>query len=127
MDRRSQFSARERQIMDVIYSLGEASATQVLAALADPPSRSAIRTFLKILEEKGHLTHRQRGREYFFRPTKPKNRAGQSAVQHVVNTFFDGSLEKAVAVHLSNPKADIPEDELKRLESLIREARKKGH
>ena len=116
-------SARERQIMDVVYSLGEATATQVLESLPDPPSRNAVRTFLRILEEKGHLRHKQRGREYVFRPTKARGRAGRSAVQHVINTFFDGSLEKAVAVHLSNPKAGVSQEELKRLEALIREAR----
>ena len=118
-------SARERQIMDVIYALGEATATQVVEALVDPPSRNAVRTFLKILEEKGHLTHKQRGREYVFRPKKPRRRAGQTAVQHVINTFFDGSLEQAVSIHLANPKTTISESELRRLESLIRDARKK--
>jgi predicted transcriptional regulator len=127
MPHESELSARERQIMDVIYSLGEASVTQVLEALANPPSRSAIRALLRILEEKGHVRHRTRGREYIFRPSQPRNRAERSAVQHILNVFFDGSLEKAVAVHLSNPKASISEDELKRLEALIRDARKKGH
>ncbi len=120
-------SARERQIMDVVYSLGEATATQVLESLKDPPSRNAVRTFLRILEGKGHLKHRQRGREYVFQPTKPRRRAGQSAVQHVVNTFFDGSIERAVAVHIANPKAKVSEEELERLATLIREARNKGN
>ena len=127
MAKQPQLSARERQIMDVIYLLGDASATQVIESLADPPSRSAVRTFLRILEDKGHLKHRTVGREYIFRPTKPRTRAGRSAVQHVLDVFFDGSLEKAVAMHLSNPKTVLPDDELKRLETLIREARKKGN
>ncbi len=127
MAKQTQFSARERQIMDVIYSLGEASVTQVLEALPNPSSRSAIRTFLRILEEKGHLKHRTHGREYIFRPIKRRQRAGRSAIQHILDVFFDGSLEKAVSVHLSNPKADISEGELKRLEALIREARTKGY
>ena len=126
MDQRSQLSARERQIMDVIYSLGEASATQVMEELSDSPSRSAIRTFLRILEGKGHLKHRQQRREYIYRPTKTKKRVGRSAVQHVLDTFFDGSLEQAVANHLSNPKTDISDEELKQLEEMIREARKRG-
>lgn len=125
MGKPDQLSARERQIMDVIYSRGEASATQVLEGLADPPSRSAIRTFLRILEEKGHLKHRTEGREYIFRPTEPRQRAGISAVKHLLNVFFDGSLERAVALHLADPKTEIPDEELKRLEALIREARKK--
>lgn len=126
MKKRDQLSARERQIMDVVYSQREATATEVLEALPDPPSRNAVRTFLRILEEKGHLKHKQRGREYVFRPTRPRRRAGQSAVQHVLKTFFDGSLERAVAVHLSNPTAKVSPDELKRLEALICEARKEG-
>ena len=127
MAKQPQLSARERQIMDVIYLLREASATQVIEAMADPPSRSAVRTFLRILEDKGHLKHHTAGREYIFRPTKPRTRAGRSAVEHVLDVFFDGSLEKAVAMHLSNPKTVLPDDELKRLETLIREARKKGN
>jgi BlaI family penicillinase repressor len=123
MKRPDRLSARERQIMDLVYAKGEATATEVLQALPDPPSRNAVRTFLRILEEKGHLRHRSRGREYVFRPTRPRTRAGQSAVQHVLKTFFNGSLEKAVAVHLANPAAKVSPDELKRLEDLIREAR----
>ena len=127
MDKASQLSARERQIMDIVYSLGEASATQVLEALPDPPSRNAVRTFLRILEDKGQLKHTQRGREFIFQPTKARSRAGRSAVQHILKTFFDGSLEQAVAVHLSNPNADISTEELKGLEAIIRQARKKGN
>lgn len=119
-------SRRERQIMDVVYQLGEASVNEVLEQLSDPPSRTAVRTFLRILEEKGHLTHRTRGREYIYRPKKPRRAAGRSAVRRVVQTFFGGSLEEAVANYLSDPKTEIPEDELRRLEALIREARKKG-
>lgn len=119
-------SARERQILDIVYALGAATATEVRNELADPPSRTAVRTFLRILEEKGHLKHKERGREYVFRPTKPRKTAGRSAVQHVINTFFSGSLEKAVAVHLSNPKSNVGAEELQRLESLIREAKTRG-
>ncbi|MBX3437485.1 MAG: BlaI/MecI/CopY family transcriptional regulator [Planctomycetaceae bacterium] len=126
MSKAPQLSARERQIMDVVYALGEASATHVLEALPNPPSRSAVRTFLRILEDKGHLTHRIAGREYIFRPTRPRTQAGRSAVRHLLDVFFDGSLEKAIALHLSDPRTDLSDDELKRLEELIQEARKKG-
>lgn len=112
--------------MDVIYSLGEASATQVLEGLPDPPSRSAVRTFLRILEEKGHLKHHRSGREYVYRPTQPRTRAGRFAVRHLLDVFFDGSLEKAVALHLSDPRTAISDHELERLEALIRDARRKG-
>ena len=126
MKKQDQLSARERQIMDLIYAKGEATATEILESLPDPPSRNAVRTFLRILEEKGHLKHKNRGREYVFRPTRPRVRAGQSAVQHVLKTFFDGSLERAIAVHLANPSTKISRDELKRLEALIREAKEEG-
>jgi BlaI family penicillinase repressor len=119
-------SRRERQIMDAVYQLGEASANSVRAGMCDPPSRTAVRTFLRILEEKGHLRHRQRGREYVYSPTQPRQAAGASAVRRVLRTFFEGSLEKAVAVHLSDPDATIDREELKRLEAMIREARKQG-
>lgn len=122
-----QLSRRERQIMDAVFSHGEASANQVLEAMADPPSRTAVRTFLRILVEKGHLTQRKMGREMFYKPTRPRKRAGQSALKRVVQTFFDGSLEKAFAAHLADSHADLSDEELKKLAALIREARKKGN
>ena len=121
-----QLSRRERQIMDVVYSLGEATASDVVANMPDPPHRTTIRTMLRILEEKGHLTHKKKSREFVYQPTQARARAGRSALRRVVHTFFEGSLEKAVAVHLSDPKSELSEDELKRLADLIRQARKKG-
>jgi predicted transcriptional regulator len=111
--------------MTVVYARGEASATEVWQNLPDPPSRTAVRTLLRILEEKGHLRHGKRGREFIYRPTRPRGRAGRSAFQGVLETFFDGSLEKAVAAHLSDPGARPAPEELERLARLIREARKK--
>ncbi len=122
-----QLSRRERQIMDAVFSHGEASANQVLGAIADPPSRTAVRSFLRILVDKGHLTQRAVGRELFYKPTKPRRRAGQSALKRVVETFFDGSLEQAFAAHLADSNADLSNDELKRLAALIRDARNKGN
>lgn len=119
-------SRRERQIMDIIYARGEASATDVLSDMPDPPTRTAVRTMLRILEEKGHLVHKKKGREFIYQPTRARARAGLSALRRVVQTFFEGSLEKAVAVHLSDPKSDLSEGELKRLADLIRQARKNG-
>ena len=119
-------SRRERQIMDIIYALGEASAWQVLEGMSDPPSRTAVRTFLRILEEKGHLVHTKKSREFIYQPIRPRVSAGQSALKRVLHTFFEGSLEKAVAIHLSDPKSSLPDDELKRLAALIRKTRKKG-
>jgi len=124
VDQEAQLSRRERQIMDVVYALGKASATEVLERLADPPSRTAVRTLLRILEDKGHLKHGKRGREYVYHPTRPRRRAGQSAMRRVVDTFFEGSLERAVSAHLADPSAALSRDELERLARLVREARK---
>ena len=118
-------SRRERQIMDVIYARGEASVVEVAEGLADPPGVTAVRTMVTILEEKGHLTHTKRGREFIFQPTVPRKRAGRSAMRRVLQTFFDDSLESAVANHLSDPTARVSDEELKRLAALIRQARKK--
>ena len=126
MDEHTHHSRRERQIMDVIYAHGEATANQVLNGLPDPPTRTSVRTFLRILEEKGHLAHIKRGREFVYRPTQPRTRAGRSALRRVLNTFFEGSLEQAVAMHLADSKSKPSAEELKRLADLIREARRKG-
>jgi BlaI family penicillinase repressor len=118
-------SRRERQIMDVIYACEEASAAQVVGRLPDPPTRTAVRTMLRILEDKGHLTHRKQGREFIYQPTRARQRAGQSALRGVLETFFQGSLEKAVAAHLADPAAEPTPEELARLARLIREAKKR--
>ena len=118
-------SRRERQIMDIVYAREEASAKGVLAGMPDPPTRTAVRTMLRILEDKGHLTHRREGREFVYRPTRPKARAARSALRRVLDTFFGGSLEDAVAAHLSDPNSDLSPDELKRLAALVRDARRK--
>lgn len=127
MDEHARLSRRERQIMDIVYLRGEASATQVVADLPDPPSRTAVRTLLRILEHKGHVRHVKRGREFFYKAATARVRAGRSAVRRVLDTFFGGSLEKAVAVYLSDPSAEVSPEELKRLSALIRETRKKGN
>jgi predicted transcriptional regulator len=118
-------SRRERQIMEVVYSKGEVTATDVLDVLPDAPSRTAVRTFLRILEAKGELKHKKRSREFVYFPTRQRARAGKSAFHRVLQTFFDGSLEKAVAAHLADPSAEIGADELRRLSDLIREAKRK--
>jgi len=113
--------------MDVIYSLGEATAHQVLSAMADAPSHTAVRTFLRILEDKGHLSHDKKGREFVYRPTRTADRAAKGALRRVLDVFYGGSLERAVAAHLSRPDAAISDEELRRLASLIRQARGKGN
>ena len=111
--------------MEVIYAKGEATATDVLENLTDPPTRTAVRTLLRILEEKGHLKHKKRSREFVYCPVRRRERAGQSAFARVLQTFFEGSLEKAVAAHLSDPNAEISPDELRRLATLINQAKPK--
>lgn len=117
-------SRRERQILDVVYALGRASALQVMAKLPDAPSKTAVRTFLRILEEKGHLVHEEEGRTYVYRPCRPRERAGSGALRRVLDVFFGGSLEQAVAAHLGESAGDLDEAELKRVASLIQQARK---
>ncbi|MES2571626.1 MAG: BlaI/MecI/CopY family transcriptional regulator [Verrucomicrobiota bacterium] len=125
MNELSHLSRRERQIMEIIFARGEATATDVLESMIDPPTRTAVRTFLRILEEKGSLTHIKRGREFVYRPIQERERTGQSALGRVLQTFFGGSLEKAVASHLSDPAVEISPAELRRLSALINEAKKK--
>ena len=116
-----QLSKRERQIMDVIYARGEASVSQILDGIPDPPMRGALRTLLRILETKGHLAHRKQGREFIYRPTQNREKAARSALGRVLDVFFGGSLENAVAAHLSDPRraGKITPEELRRLSDLI--------
>lgn len=122
----SQLSRRERQIMDVVYRLGKATVTDVLERLPDPPSYSAVRALMRILEEKGHLSHEQDGPRYVYLPTVPRDAAQQSALSHMVRTFFGGSAEAAVAALLELPENGLSEGELDRLSRLIDEARGQG-
>ena len=85
-------SRRERQILDVVYALGRASAAEVVTRLPDAPSKTAVRTFLRILEEKGHLVHEEDGRTYIYLPSRPRERAGAGAFRRVLDVFFGGSL-----------------------------------
>ena len=119
-------SRRERQIMEIIYRRGQASAAMVVADLPDPPSKTAVRTLLRILEEKGHLKHRQEGLAYVYLPAHSRTQAAKSAFRRVLHTFFEGSLEKAVAAHLGDDASTLEPAELARLADLIRQARKKG-
>jgi predicted transcriptional regulator len=118
-------SRRERQIMDVIYRLGSATAAEVLERLPDPPSYSAVRAMLRVLEEKGHLRHAQEGTRYVYMPTVAREKARRSALAHLVKTFFDGSTESAVAALLDGP-TKLSDDELARLSRLIDSARREG-
>jgi len=125
MDAEAQLSRRERQIMDIVYGRGKATAGDVLEDLPDRPTRTTVRTLLRILETKGLLTHVTEGREYVYRPTRAKAKVGRSALNRVVDTFFDGSVGRAMANYLANPRARVSKDDLDRLSRLIAEARKR--
>ncbi len=122
MENQEALSRRERQIMDVVYALGGATVTEVWQALSDPPSRTSVRTLLRILEEKGHLRHRKQGREFVYRPVRARSKVGRSALRRVLETFFDGSLERAVAAHLSDPSTQLSDEEAERLAALVRQS-----
>jgi predicted transcriptional regulator len=119
-------SRRERQIMDIIYARGEATAAEVGEALPDPPAHSTVRTLLRILEEKGHLKHREDGPRYVFLPTEPREKASRSALKRVVQTFFDGSLASAVAALVDGGSGKLSAEELRRIEAIIESAKKKS-
>lgn len=119
-------SRRERQIMDLVYRHGEATAAEVMDGLPNPPSYSAVRAMLRILEEKGHLAHTKDGPRYVYQPTVAPEKARRTALRHVVRTFFDDSAEQAVAALLDVAGSNLSDDELNRLATLIEQARKEG-
>jgi len=117
-------SRRERQILDILYAKGTATAAAVLEALPDPPSYSAVRALLRILEEKGHARHEVQGTRYLYLPMVPRERARDSALSRIVKTFFDGSAAQAAAALVDS--GSLSDDELAKLSSLIERARKEG-
>jgi predicted transcriptional regulator len=117
---------RERQIMDAVYQLGEASVGDVLARLPDPPSYSAVRTMIRLLEGKGLLRHRREGMKYVYRPTQSRDSASRSALRHLMQTFFGGSAPDAVAAILDVSSGEMTDDDIRRIEQLIEKARKEG-
>ena len=119
------FSRRERQIMDVVFAKGEATVNQVCAEIPDAPTDMAVRRMMHILEEKGHLHRRQSGREVVYLPVQSKARAGLNALQGVLDTFFGGALDEALAAHLTK-KEGVTDDQLARMRTLIDRAKKEG-
>lgn len=119
----SKLSRREREIMEIVFALGEATLTEILELVDAPPTRPALRSILSILEEKGRLTHGKRGREFVYRATESRARAGKSALGRVLDTFFAGSIGEAVATHLSDPRANLSDSELQELAELIESKR----
>lgn len=117
-------SRRERQIMDILYRAGKATAAEVQAQLSGDPSYSTVRAQLRILEEKGFIAHEEDGPRYVFRPHVPRDDAGRSALRHLLQTFFEGSTERMVATLLDSESASLSESELTRLSQLVAAARK---
>jgi predicted transcriptional regulator len=122
----SKLSRREREIMDILYRRGRATAAEVLEELVEPPSYSAVRALLRILEERGHAKHVQDGPRYVYLPAVARADARKSALSHVVTTFFDGSVEQAVAALVESSRSKLSKDELERLAQLIDKAKKEG-
>ena len=122
----SRLSRRERQIMEILYQRGQASASDVQEAIPDPPGYSAIRALLRILEEKNHVRHTREGARYIYLPTQPRSHAAQSALTQVVNTFFGGSVEDVVATLVSDTDMKLSYEELDRLAQLIAQAKEGG-
>jgi predicted transcriptional regulator len=119
-------SRRERQIIDILYANGRATAAEVQASLPEPPSYSAVRAMLRILEEKGHVRHEQDGPRYVYVPTVGRDNAKRSALNHMVQTFFEGSAEQAISALLDDRSTRMSDAELDRLARLINQARKAG-
>jgi predicted transcriptional regulator len=125
-DAHMHLSRRERQIMNVVYQRGQATATEVMENMPEPPSYSAVRTMLRLLEEKGYLKHEQDGPRYVYIPTMSREKARQTALRQLMQTFFDDSTEQAVAALLDISKSKLSNAELDKLSALIEQARKEG-
>lgn len=119
-------SRRERQIVDALYKLEAATVGEVMDLMPDPPSYSAVRATLRVLEEKGHVTHKQDGQRYLYMPTVPRDAAQSNALQHMVGTFFGGSVEQAVLALLSLPETRLTEQDLEQLAARVRKAEQEG-
>ena len=117
---------RERQIMDAVYRLGEGSVNDVLSEISDPPSYSAIRKMLNVLEQKGVVKHRRDGTKYIYRPTKSRQTASRSATKHLLSTFFSGSVTDAVNTILDVSSQQLSNEDYDRLREAIEQARKQG-
>lgn len=120
----STLSRREREIVSILYRRGRASAEEVMGELSGTPSYSTVRTQLRVLEEKGHVRHHEDGRRFVYTPAVPRSTARRSALRHLVDTFFDGSVERVVAALLGGEAARLSDSELRRLQQLIEKTAK---
>jgi BlaI family transcriptional regulator, penicillinase repressor len=116
-------SRRERQVMNILYARGQATAAEIHEALPDPPTFSATRAIIRTLEEKGHIRHAEQGLRYIYTPVVPAEKAKRSALAHVVSTFFAGSPSQLMATLLESSTANVTDDELRRLEEMIQRAK----
>jgi BlaI family transcriptional regulator, penicillinase repressor len=121
-----QLGPRERQILDILYRLGDASVSKVREQIPDPPTYSSVRGMLALLERKGLVKHRQEQLKYVYSPSTARTKAGLSALRHMVKTFFDGSTEKAMAALLEIPDSDLAARDVERMRKMIQQARKEG-
>ncbi|HKA88204.1 MAG TPA: BlaI/MecI/CopY family transcriptional regulator [Haliangiales bacterium] len=126
MDNETQLSRRERQIMDIVYQRGRATVADVIEKMTRPPSYSAVRAMMGILEQKGHLRHEQDGARYVYLPTVPVSTAQRSALKRLVRTFFNGSPREAIAALAELPEAKLSKDELRALSRLIEQSEREG-
>ncbi len=122
----SALSRRERQIMDILYRLGRATANEVMAELPGEPHYSTVRTQLRVLESKGHIRHEEQGLRFIYTPRIPRYAVRQSALRHLIETFFEGSAEKMLSTLLGPEGSKLSEEELDRLARLIEKAKKGG-
>jgi BlaI family transcriptional regulator, penicillinase repressor len=120
----SHLTRRERQIMEVLFRLGRATAADVMKALPGDPNYSTVRTQLRVLEEKGHVAHEEEGLRYIYSPVVARATARKSALRNIVDTFFDGSVEQVVGALLGGEASRVTEDELNRIDALVAKARK---
>ena len=126
MTEAAELSRRERQIMDAVFALGEATVNQVVDAIPSPPTAMAVRRMMHILEEKGHLRRKEKGRQVIYLPRQAKAKAGRRAFEQVLETFFGGSLEAALGAHLHSRKDELSAEERQRLIALIEQAQQEG-
>ena len=126
MDLPEELSRREREMMHIIFRTGQATANEVMEAMADPPSYSAVRATLRVLEQKGHLRHQHDGTRYVYTPTVNREKARNSALDHLLSTFFEGSVASVVATLLEKSKDNMTPEELDRLSNVIEAARREG-
>jgi predicted transcriptional regulator len=125
-DRTDALSRRERQIMDLLYRAGRATAGDIMAGLPGDPTSSTVRTQLRVLERKGHVKHEDDGQRFVYQPTRPRRDARRTALRHLVDTFYEGSAEKVVAAVLGGEGTKVSDDALERIAAMIERARKES-